>query len=343
MAAFVRAVPFNLYSILSIGMVLWLALRRNGDYGPMASAEARARGGDPVGAAAGETHDDALDPVVISPKGRVWDLSVPVVALVVLGIVFMLYLGNYWGAPVKGVEHTDSIFTAIGQTMPALAFATASLLGLVVCFALAIPRRVLSYREFFACIPAGIRMMVSALIILVLAWGLADICRNLLGIEAYIARVVGRGAEAGALPVSLLPAVLFVIASVIAFAMGTSWGTFAILIPISTAVCAAVDPSLNILGLSAILSGGVMGDHCSPISDTTILSSTGSQCRHIDHVRTQLPYAVLVGAVSAVGYVVAGLTRTLSYGASALLTLAVSTALLVAALVVLPPLLSRRQ
>ena len=338
MTAFLRAIPFNLYSILSVAMVLWLALRRGGDYGPMAEAEARAQAGDPVGAAAADSHDEALDPAVVSPRGRVWDLALPVVVLVVSGIALMLSLGGYWSAPAEGAEPV-TVFAAIGDTQAALAFATASFLGLVAAFLLMIPRRVLSYREFFACIPAGIRMMVSALIILALAWTLSTICNKLLGIDQFIAGEVDRAARSGVLPLSLLPAALFLLASVIAFSTGTSWGTFCILIPIAIAVCNKVDPSLNALVLSSILSGSVMGDHCSPISDTTILSSTGSQCRHIDHVRTQLPYALTVGAVSAVGYVVAGLSRALPYGVSAAVTLAASTALLFAALLALPRLL----
>ena len=341
MSAFLRAIPFNLYSILSVAMVLWLALRRGSDYGPMAEAEARARRGDPVGAAAADTHDEALDPSVVSPRGRVLDLAVPVVALVAGGISLMLYLGGYWSAPAEG-EAPVSVFAAIGDTQAALAFATACFIGLVVAFAIMIPRRVLSYKELFACIPAGIRMMVSALIILVLAWTLSTICNKLLGIDDFISGAVKRGADSGVLPLALLPAALFLLSSVIAFSTGTSWGTFGILIPIAIAVCEKVDPSLNALVLSSILSGSVMGDHCSPISDTTILSSTGAQCRHIDHVRTQLPYALTVGAVSAVGYVVAGLTRRLSYGASATVTLAASAALLFAALLVLPRFFGRR-
>ena len=335
MTAFLRAIPFNLYSILSIVMVLWLAVRRNADFGPMADAEARARDGDPVGAAADETRDEALDPSVVSSRGSVWDLAVPVVVLVVSGIALMLYLGGYWAVPEPG-KAPVTVFGAIGDTQAALAFATASFLGLATAFALYIPRRVVSYREFFSCVPAGIRMMVSALLILALAWTLSAICNKLLGIDGFISDVVKRGADSGVLPLSILPAALFLLASVIAFSTGTSWGTFGILIPIAIAVCNKVDPSLNALVLSSILSGSVMGDHCSPISDTTILSSTGSQCRHIDHVRTQLPYALTVGAVSALGYVVAGLTRQLDYGVSACVTLGFSAALLVAALVVLP-------
>ena len=342
MTAFLRAIPFNLYSILSVVMVLWLAFRRGGDYGPMAEAEARALAGDPAGAAASESRDEALDPAVVSTRGRVWDLAVPVVVLVASGLALMLQLGGYWSAPAEGGAPV-SVFDAIGNTQAALAFATASLLGLFAAFLLMVPRRVVSYKDFFACVPAGIRMMVSALIILVLAWTLSAICNKLLGIDEFISVQVDRGAKSGVLPLSLLPAALFLLASLIAFSTGTSWGTFGILIPIAIAVCNKVDPSLNALVLSSILSGSVMGDHCSPISDTTILSSTGSQCRHIDHVRTQLPYALTVGAVSAAGYVVAGLTRGLSYGVSAAVTLAVSAALLVAALLVLPRLFPGRR
>ena len=340
MDLFLRAIPFNVYSILSIVMVLWLAVRRDGDFGPMAAAEARARAGDPAGAAAAETREEALDPSVVSPRGTVWDLAVPVAVLVVSGIALMLYLGGYWAAPAEGAKPA-TVFSAIGDTQAALAFATASFLGLAAAFALYVPRRVVSYREFFACIPAGIRMMVSALIILALAWTLSAICNRLLGIDDFLSDAVKGGADAGVLPLWILPAALFLLAALIAFSTGTSWGTFGILIPIAVAVCNKVDPSLNALVLSSILSGSVMGDHCSPISDTTILSSTGAQCRHIDHVRTQLPYALVVGAVSAVGYVVAGLSRSLPYAASAGLTLAISAALLLAALVALPRALRR--
>ncbi|MBQ9344987.1 MAG: Na+/H+ antiporter NhaC family protein [Kiritimatiellae bacterium] len=328
-STFLRAIPFNLYSILSIVAVFWFAIRSHADFGPMAAAEARAAAGDPAGAAAADMHDDALDPAVVSPRGSVWDLAIPVIVLVGTGILYMLLLGGYWEG--KGL----TIVEAVGNTQPALAFATASLLGLAAVFVLAIPRRVIGVRDFFACIPAGIRMMVASLIVLVLAWALADVCRSLLHVDDFIARLVKTGADSGLLPLATLPAVLFLLASGIAFAMGTSWGTFAILIPIAIAVCAKVDPSLNALVLSAILSGGVMGDHCSPISDTTILSSTGAACRHIDHVRTQLPYALVVGAASFVGYLVAGATRSLPYGASVLSTLAIGFALLLCALVVL--------
>ncbi|MBQ7253043.1 MAG: Na+/H+ antiporter NhaC family protein, partial [Kiritimatiellae bacterium] len=290
--------------------------------------------GDPAGAAAREVREEALDPAVVSPRGRTWDLAVPVAVLVVGGIALMLYLGNYWAPPADGAAPV-TVFGAIGDTQAALAFATASLLGLVAAFLLAIPRRVLTYREFFACVPAGIRMMVPALVILALAWTLSAICNRLLGIDEFISAAVKRGADAGVLPLGALPAVLFVLAGTIAFSTGTSWGTFGILIPIAVAVCEKVDPSLNALVLSAILSGSVMGDHCSPISDTTILSSIGAQCRHIDHVRTQLPYALLVGAASAAGYLVAGATRALPYALSAAATNAFSFVLLFAALAVL--------
>jgi len=335
MATFVRAIPFNLYSILSIAMVLALAARRNGDFGPMAAAEAAARAGKqekPEGETAG---DAALDPAAVSPRGRVWDLAVPVVVLVAVGILYMLYLGNYWAAPAPG-ESAPSIFEAIGNTQPALAFAAASFTGLLAAFFLVVPRRVLSVREFFACIPPGIRMMTSALVILVLAWMLSAICNDLLGIADYISERVRAATDAGVLSLGALPAAMFLLAAFIAFSTGTSWGTFGILIPIVVAVCNKVDPSLNALALSAILSGSVMGDHCSPISDTTILSSTGTMCRHIRHVETQLPYALVVGAASAAGYLVAGFTRALPYAVSAIATNATAFVLLFAALAVLP-------
>ena len=174
--------------------------------------------------------------------------------------------------------------------------------------------------------------MVPALVVLSLAWTIASVCRHLLSTGPYIAGLV----EQSNLPLMLIPAIMFIVACGLSFATGTSWGTFGILIPITITVCEFVAPWLSITSLSAVLAGAVFGDHCSPISDSTILSSIGAQCSHIDHVATQVPYAVTVASVCIIGYIIAGLTSTLGYAVSVAITLPVSLALLVAALLFIP-------
>jgi Na+/H+ antiporter NhaC len=174
--------------------------------------------------------------------------------------------------------------------------------------------------------------MVPALIILSLAWTISGVCRDLLSTGPYVAGLV----EQSNFPVMFIPVIMFIVACGLSFAIGTSWGTFGILIPITIAVCEVVAPWLSITSLSAVLAGAVFGDHCSPISDTTILSSTGAQCRHISHVETQIPYAVTVAAVCVIGYIIAGLTSPMGYGISVAITLPVSICLLTVVLLLIP-------
>jgi Na+/H+ antiporter NhaC len=193
----------------------------------------------------------------------------------------------------------------------------------------------MKFTEFFTALTAGIKSMLQAMIILSLAWTISGVCRDLLSTGPYVAGLV----EQSRLPVIFIPAVIFVIAAGLSFATGTAWGTFGILIPITISVCDIAAPWLSVTSLSAVLAGSVFGDHCSPISDTTILSSTGAECRHIDHVSTQIPYALTVAAVCFIGYFVAGITAPLGYGPSAAITLFMSIALLIALLLLLPSLL----
>ena len=320
MQAFLRAIPMNLYAILSIVMVFWLCVRKNGDFGPMAAAQRRAKeSGVQTAAESGETAQT-------SQKGRVLDLVLPIAALIVFSILSMLYYGGYWNG--EGL----SLFDAFGATDAGTALAMASMLSLIVAFLLFVPRGLLKFREFFQGIISGIQTMVPACVILTLAWTISGVCRDLLATGDYVAGVVATSN----MPVVLIPAIMFGVSAMLSFATGTSWGTFGILIPIIVSVCEAAAPELTVTALSAILAGSVFGDHCSPISDTTIMSSTGAGCAHIDHVSTQLPYSLTVASVCVAGYLVAGFSAGLGFGTSLLITDTVSLVLLAAVLLILP-------
>jgi Na+/H+ antiporter NhaC len=326
MQAFVGSIPMNLYAVLTLVMVLWLNLRKNGDFGPMAQAERRAEE-QGVSATIDDTGSDLVDKEKVSDKGTVLDLIVPVLFLVIFSVLAMLYYGGFW-------EGKD-LFDAFGETDAGSALALGGFGALFVAFFVFVPRKLMSFTEFFAGVVDGVKSMVSALIILSLAWTISGVCRDLLATGPYVAELV----QQSNLPVVLIPAIMFAIAAGLSFATGTSWGTFGILIPITIAVCDIVAPFLSVTSLSAVLAGSVFGDHCSPISDTTILSSTGAGCNHISHVATQIPYALTVAAVCFVGYIVAGLSARLGFGVSIGITLPVSLALLCGLLIVLPKLM----
>ena len=330
MQAFVSSIPMNLYALLTIFMIIWLSLRPKSDYGPMAKAQLRAEKGQ-VQPAGSEDMSDELAKMITSENGKVLDLIIPVLCLVVFSILSMLFYGGF--LDMEG-SLGERIFEAFGETDAGMALALGGFISLFAAFFLFVPRKLMSFGEFFSSITSGIKSMVPALLILALAWTISGVCRDLLSTGPYVAGIV----EKSNLPVVLIPAIMFAIAAALSFATGTSWGTFGILIPITIAVCDIVAPWLSITSLSAVLAGSVFGDHCSPISDTTILSSTGAQCRHIDHVATQIPYALTVAAVCLVGYIVAGLTSSLGYGVSVAITLPVSFALLIVALIVIPKL-----
>lgn len=319
MQAFLQAIPMNLYAVLSVVMVFWLCIRKNGDFGPMAAAQRRALEA-PI------PQEEMAEPTASGKKGRVLDLVIPIVALIVFSILSMLYYGGYWSG--EGM----SLFDAFGNTDAGTALAMSSLISLIVAFLLFVPRRLLSFQEFFQSIVSGIQTMVPACVILSLAWTISGVCRDLLSTGDYVAGVV-KGSQ---MMVALIPAIMFIVAAFLSFATGTSWGTFSILIPIIVTVCEAAAPQLTVTALSAILAGSVFGDHCSPISDTTIMSSTGAGCVHIDHVSTQLPYALTVAICSALGYLVAGFTSGLGFGISLIITDAVALALLIGCLLILP-------
>ncbi|MDR3311883.1 MAG: Na+/H+ antiporter NhaC family protein [Spirochaetaceae bacterium] len=325
MQAFVSAIPMNLYAVLTLVMVAWLVLRKNADYGPMAQAEIRAKQSE-VGAGANAPAGDELSLIQASEKGTVFDLVVPVIFLVIFSVLAMLFYGGYWEGSDKG------IFAAFGDTNAGAALSLGGFCAIFVTFFLFVPRKLLNLKEFFEAVVSGVKSMVPALVILALAWTISGVCRNLLMTGQYVAGVV----QHSNIPPALIPAIMFVIAAALSFATGTSWGTFGILIPITIAVCDIVAPYLSITSLSAVMAGSVFGDHCSPISDTTILSSTGAGCRHIDHVATQIPYALTVASVCFAGYIVAGFTALLGFGVSVLITLGFSLAMLFVLLAALP-------
>ncbi|MDR2517470.1 MAG: Na+/H+ antiporter NhaC family protein, partial [Spirochaetaceae bacterium] len=332
MRAFVGSIPMNLYAVLTIGMVIWIAVRKNGDYGPMAAVERRAEVNDAAGVSvpsprAGDTGE--LGQLPVSGRGNVFDLVIPVVFLVFFSVLAMLWYGGYWK---DGARTGKSLFEAFGDTSAGYALALGGFAALLSAFLLFVPRKLLSFRDFFASASAGIKSMTPAIIILTLAWTISGICRDLLFTGRYVASLV----EASSMPVALIPAIMFIIAAALSFATGTAWGTFGILIPITISICNIVAPHLSIVSLSSVMAGSVFGDHCSPISDTTILSSTGAACDHIAHVATQIPYALTVAAVCFVGYLIAGLTAPLGFAVSAAITLPVSIVLLAITLTVMP-------
>jgi len=328
MQAFVGSIPMNLYALLTIFMIIWICLRNGSDFGPMARAQLRAENGQ-IQSEGSEEMSDELAKMSVSEKGLVLDLLIPVLCLVVFSVLAMLFYGGF--LDMEG-SLGKRIFEAFGETDAGLALALGGFISLFVAFFIFVPRKLMNLSEFFSAVTAGIKSMVPALIILALAWTISGVCRDLLSTGPYVAGIV----EKSNLPVVLIPAIMFTIAAALSFATGTSWGTFGILIPITITVCDIVAPWLSITSLSAVLAGSVFGDHCSPISDTTILSSTGAQCRHIDHVSTQIPYALTVAAVCLVGYIIAGLTSGLGYALSVAITLPVSLAILVAVLIAAP-------
>ncbi len=322
---FVSAIPFNLYALLTLLMVFILCVV-NLDFGPMKKAEDAARANLNTEEADDLTDAD-FDGIRISPNGRVFDLIVPILVLIVCSVLGMAYVGGFF----SGVPFTD----AIGEN-PTIGLCLGAFAALVTAFVLYIPRKLVTFKEFMDGIQQGVKSMVPAIMILVFAWSLSSVCRYMIGTPEFVSGIVSSIAESsGALVIRLLPAIIFLIAAFLSFSTGTAWGTFGILLPIVTAIFApgTAGADMLIAAMGATLAGSVFGDHCSPISDTTILSSTGAKCDHIRHVSTQIPYCVLVASICFVGYVLYGLTCGIT--AAPWLTLAVSASLLIGALVLI--------
>ncbi len=295
---FVRAIPYNFYSLLTLVFIVAIVLM-GFDYGPMALAEMNARLNGELGANKGD------DTEAGNPRGRILDLVLPVLVLIVAVFFALLYVGGYYGVDAwGGTDCAGDLIGAFGNTDAYIALPWGGIIALVFSFVYFLLRRTLRFKEMTECIPQGFVAMVPPITILVLATSLKTMTSSL-GAAEFVHGVM-EGAAAGLF--SLLPAVIFVVAVVLAFATGTSWGTFGILIPIVVAIFPA-DSSLLIIGISACLAGAVCGDHCSPISDTTIMASAGAQMDHVSHVSTQLPYALTIAGISFVNYIIAGFVQ----------------------------------
>ena len=294
---FVRAIPYNLYSLLTFVFII-ATIAMKFDFGPMHDFERRAADGD-LSALAGGADETP------NAKGRVIDLVLPVLVLIITCTLGMVYVGGFFGADASGcTDYAGDFIGAFGNTDAFIGLPWGGIIALVLTVIYLVARKVLSFKEAMECVPKGFVAMVPPIIILTLAVSLKAMI-NSLGADNYVHDLMFAASES---LYSMLPAVIFVVACILAFASGTSWGTFGILIPIVTAVFPADSPLL-IIGISACCAGAVCGDHCSPISDTTIMASAGAQCNHLDHVTTQLPYAVSVAAVSFVGFIVAGFAQ----------------------------------
>lgn len=292
---FVRAIPYNFYAILTIVMMIGMVLLKT-EFGSMKFHEKNALKGD-LYTTPGRPYDTEKAPEV-SAKGTVLDLLIPIISLIICCMIGMLYTGGFF----SGVDFV----TAFSQSDASLGLTMGSFFGLVITIALYQVRRVLKFSECMACIPEGFKSMVPAIMILSFAWTLKAMTDSL-GADVYVANVVAASAQSF---LKFLPAIIFVVGCFLAFATGTSWGTFGILIPIVVAVFENSNPNLMIISISACMAGAVCGDHCSPISDTTIMASAGAQCEHVNHVTTQLPYAIVAAVVSFISYIIAGFVQS---------------------------------
>ena len=311
---FVRAIPYNFYAILTIVMMIGMVLLRT-EFGSMKFHEKNALKGD-LYTTPGRPYDTEKQPEV-SVRGTVLDLLIPIISLIICCMVGMLYTGGFFSG--------EDFVTAFSQSDASLGLTMGSFFGLLITIGLYQVRRVLKFSECMACIPEGFKSMVPAIMILSFAWTLKAMTDSL-GADVYVATVVASRTRS---LLNFLPAIIFVVGCFLAFATGTSWGTFGILIPIVVAVFENSNPDLMIISISACMAGAVCGDHCSPISDTTIMASAGAQCEHVNHVTTQLPYAVTAAAVSFVSYIIAGFVQ------SAWIALPIAIALMVVTMFVI--------
>ena len=300
---FVRAIPYNFYSLLSLVFIIALVVMK-ADYGPMALHERNAQEkGDLF------STDERVEETEVkdNPRGRVLDLVVPIGGLVVISIIGLLYVGGFFGVDAwGGTDCAGDVIGAFGNTDAFIVLPWGSCIALIFVTVYMIARKLVTFKEAMECIPQGFIVMVPAVMILTLAVSLKNISNGVLGSASYVEALMTNAAPGLA---RFLPAVIFLVGCLLAFATGTSWGTFGILISIVCKMFGATDPMLFV-GISACLAGAVCGDHCSPISDTTIMSSAGAQCVHVLHVSTQIPYAVTVAAISFICYVIAGFVQS---------------------------------
>ncbi len=300
---FVKAIPYNFYSLLTLVFVVALIFLK-ADFGPMRRHELNAiNNGDLF------STDERVEAMKYeaNPKGKVIDLILPIIVLVVVSVLGLIYIGGFFGIDMwGGTDCSGDLIAAFGNTDATVGLPWGSIIALIAIIVYMLARKLVTFKEAMDCIPEGFKAMVPAITILTLATSLKNISNDLLGSASYVESLmkseVAQNLEA------FLPAVIFIVACLLAFATGTSWGTFGILIPIVSGMFPTDNPMLYI-GMSACLAGAVCGDHCSPISDTTIMASAGAQCVHVNHVSTQLPYAIAVAVISFICYIVAGFVQ----------------------------------
>ena len=318
-ALFIKAIPFNYYALLTIVMMIVITIWKF-DFGPMKIHEENAKKGDLF--TTGEEKFDELDRGS-HKDGKLIDMLFPIVSLIICCVIGMLYTGGIFsGAGI--IEAFSNCDASVGLSM-------GSFVSLIITLIFYIVRGSLKFTECMDCLPAGFKAMVPAILILTFAWSLKSIT-DVLGAKEFVATMMEHSASGMQL---LLPAIIFVVAVCLAFSTGTSWGTFGILIPIVVAVFAGKDSQMMIISISACMAGAVCGDHCSPISDTTIMASAGAQSNHINHVNTQLPYAMLVAAVSFVSYIIAAFIK------NAVLSLIIAVVLMIAVLFIIKTVTSK--
>ena len=294
-ALFIKTIPYNFYAILTIVMMIALAISGT-DFGPMALHEKNAKDNDDLFTTPERPYTDSANEKV-SSKGKVIDLVIPVVALVICCIIGMIYTGGFFSG--------ESFINAFANSDASVGLVYGSFFGLIITLILYLVRRVLSFKDCMECIPEGFKAMVAPILILIFAWTLKEMTSSL-GAKEYVAGLVENYASE---VLFILPLIVFLVAVFLSFATGTSWGTFGILIPIVVNLFVDSDTTMMIIAMSACMAGAVCGDHCSPISDTTIMSSAGAQCNHLNHVSTQIPYALTCAIISGLCYFVAGFMR----------------------------------
>ena len=325
MSLFIQAIPYNFYALLTIVMMVFLAVTKF-DYGPMAKFERAASASDSV-AKLEKLTEKAEE--IANEKGKVIDLVIPVIFLIIACVIGMIYSGGFFTADSEQYHNFIGSFSDSDASVGLVFGSFITIIFAVIYF---VCRRVISFKDCMDAIPEGFNAMPPAILILVCAWTLKTMTDSL-GAKIFISQLI-EGQAAGFQ--MMLPAIIFLIAVGLSFATGTSWGTFGILIPIVLSVFSAADGKITIIAVSACMAGAVCGDHCSPISDTTIMASAGGQCDHVNHVSTQLPYALTVAGVSFVTYIIAGLVK------SAFIALPVGIVLMLATLFVLKVTLGKK-
>ena len=290
-ALFCSAIPYNFYALFTIGMMIILSIFSL-DFGPMKKFEA---------AVERVTQKSSDSEIIAIGNGKVIDLVFPIIILIVMCVLGMIYTGGFFATGEDKCGFVD----AFANSDASVGLVIGSMAALIITLIFYLPRKVLSFKECMACIPEGFKAMVPAILILSLAWTLKAMTDSL-GAADYVAGVVGQSAAGFK---NFLPAIIFLIACGLAFATGTSWGTFGILIPICIAAFPDAGDPIRLISISACMAGAVCGDHCSPISDTTIMASAGAHCNHVNHVATQLPYAISVAIISFITYIFAGFIK----------------------------------